>query len=54
MNTDPSTTPERSDFIRDVVADDLRSGRTAVVTAVLDQSDPGSTAVRTVVSAAVA
>jgi len=34
--------------------DDLRSGRTAVVTAVLDQSDPGSTAVRTVVSAAVA
>ena len=31
MSTDPSTTPERSDFIRDVVADDLRSGRHASI-----------------------
>jgi glutaminyl-tRNA synthetase len=31
MSTDPSITPERSDFIRDVVADDLRSGRHATI-----------------------
>ena len=31
MSTDPSMTPDRSDFIRDVVADDLRSGRHASI-----------------------
>ena len=31
MSTDPGINPERSDFIRDVVADDLRSGRHATI-----------------------
>ena len=31
MSTNDLSTPERSDFIRDIVADDLRSGRHASI-----------------------
>ena len=31
MNTQPSAAPERSDFIRDIIASDLREGRHDVI-----------------------